>query len=225
MAEFQAMQLQGALLESLAGDIQLEDFVRTGSSIVVEGVIQGTRWEKITLSSNNPLHREDTRVMEAPFRYPIVCRRSGPRILVMSIARDIVDHFASMYRGVGRVLPLKRVSITIDALVKELVSRPTEYSLGFVHARVPAFGASLRSVSFYGDDLADASIFRDNVSLMVFFICGLKSAIAGQEVVRLGSDGTVSFNMGSPRRLLEVEKVLTFLRQYGYLESDLLKPD
>ena len=97
-----------------------------------------------------------------------------------------------------------------------------DYALSFAHATTPAFGTSLRAISFYGDDLAEASLFRDQIGLMVFFTCGLREAAGGSEVVRLGAEGGISFFLTEARRVLEVEKTLTFLRPEGYLASEIL---
>lgn len=112
--------------------------------------------------------------------------------------------------------------ISVDQLVKSLTQRPTTYVVSFAHARVPAFGAVLRAISFYGDDIGDASLFRQQLDLMVFYTCGLREARGGSEIVRLGSDGSISFYLHSPSKVLEVEEVLRFLRASGYLTTDIV---
>lgn len=89
------------------------------------------------------------------------------------------------------------------------------------YARVAAFGAALRNISFYDDDLGEASLFRENMHLLNVFVCGLRHTEEGSEVVRLGSDGSISFNMQSPSKVVEVEEVLRFLRQEGYLSTEI----
>jgi hypothetical protein len=120
---------------------------------------------------------------------------------------------------------MRRVSISVDSLVRELVERPTRYCLSFVYARVPAFGAALRTVSFFGDDLGEASFFRDNVQLINVFVCGLRRTEGGSEVLRLTSDGRISFNLLSADHVLAVEGVLRFLRQQDYLKADFWQND
>ena len=114
---------------------------------------------------------------------------------------------------------LQRVPIAVDSLVKDLTVHPTVYAMSFVHARVPAFGTSLRAISFYGEDLADASLFRESASLMNFYTCGLRSVNGGGEIVRLGSDGTISFYMRGSEDVQAVEEALHFLRSHGYLKE------
>jgi hypothetical protein len=141
--------------------------------------------------------------------------------LLLSVGRPVVEHILKDELDPVLGPGLRRVSIAVDSLVKKIAVRPTSYVLSFVHARVPAFGASLRSVSFYGDDLAEASIFREQMNFLVFFICGLRQATGGGEIVRLAGDGGVSFLLTDPpeEKVREVEEVLKFLRKYDYLES------
>ena len=212
--------LSGLLLDWPARAIQRADILRN-EGVRFEAKIEGSAWERFTFASKKPLHGEDPSVAGPPYHYPIVARRSGSRILVLSLTRQIVEHLLDF--ELHRVIspPLRRVSIAVDQLVKNLAERPTSYALSFAHARVPAFGASLRAVSFYGEDLAEASLFREQLSLLVFFICGLREAKGGNEIVRLGGDGFVSFAYSGPRRVTEVEQTLAFLRAEGYLSTEI----
>ena len=164
-----------------------------------------------------PLRGEDTDNTPGPFRYLLVCRRSGPRVLLLSLNRQIVDHVLKEVLNRLFVPALHPVPIAVDTLVKNLTLHPRVYALSFVHARVPAFGTSLRAVSFYGEDLAEASLFRENASLMNFFTCGLRRAHGGNEILRVGNDGTISFYMRGSDDVLDVEEALRFLREQGCL--------
>jgi hypothetical protein len=208
----------GLLLEWPPRAIQRTDLEQL-RDFSFSGAIAGTNWELFWFRSDKALRPEDR---PGPYRYPILCRRSGSRILMLSVARQVVEHL--MESELERVFSprLRRVSIAVDGLVKAMADKPTAYSLSFAHARVPAFGSSLRALSFYGDDLAEASLFRERIGLMVFFTCGLREAAGGSEIVRLGADGTISFFMAESHRVLEVEKALGFLRHEGYLTSDVL---
>jgi hypothetical protein len=213
--------LNGLLVESRFESIgrkQVEDC--PGISFKEE--LPDSRWEEYVFTSPDALHQEDTRLTPGPFKYPLVLRRSGARMLIMSISRKIVEHILSNnFLSIFSPRP-HFITIGVDRLVKTTIQQPTEYALSFVHARLPAFGASLRSVSFYGDDLGDASIFRENIKYMTCFVCGLRKASGGTEIVRLGTDGFISFYMTSPARVLEVEEVLSFLREKGYLSTHIL---
>ncbi len=186
------------------------------------GTSPGSKWEQYVYDSPKALRGENADTSNPPYRYEVFCRRSGSRILVLSLSRQVVEHV--LREEFDRLFSpnLRRVSIGVQDLVKNIASNPTIYLLSFVHARVPGFGASLRSVSFYGEDLAEASLFKDHLELMVFFTCGLREATGGSEIVRLGGDGTVSFLWkNEPRRFLEVEEALRFLRRNGFLTTEI----
>jgi hypothetical protein len=212
--------LSGLLLELPSRPIQRADIADL-RGLSYQGKIGSSAWENFTFKSQVALHHEDVTASNPPYTYPVICRRSGTRLLALSIGREVIEYLMAERMGALSDLRMRRVSIGVDQLVKNLADRPTDYALSFAHARAPAFGASLRSLSFYGDDLAEAALFRDHLSLMVFFTCGIREAHGGAEVLRLGHDGAISFQYTSQRRILEVERVLTFLREQGYFASDL----
>jgi hypothetical protein len=218
--------LSGLLLEWPVRAIQRADLEQC-RQLRFQDLVGNSKWEKYVYTSHEALRNEDSFGASPPFQYEIICRRSGPRILILSEGRSIVEHLVK--DNLDEVLPpgLRRVSIAVQELVTAITARPTLYVLSFVHARVPAFGAALRSVSLYGDDLAEASLFRDQLPLLIFFICGLRRATGGSEIVRLGADGTISFRFTDPRdeRIREVEEILRFLRSERYLVTDIWPDD
>lgn len=177
-----------------------------------------TRWELYTYDSAIPLRGEDIGD-SGGFKYSIVCRRSGSRLLILSTGREVIEYLlANVF---NKALPsLHPVHIAVDSLVKSITLHPAAYVLSFAHARLPAYGANLRSVSFYGDDLANATFFNERLALMTFFTCGLRHAVGGPEIIRVGTEGTVSFIPTDAKRMLDVEKALRFLRDDGYLDVD-----
>jgi hypothetical protein len=218
--------LSGLLLDWPVRSIQRADLEQYGHLRFLSE-IGGSKWEKYLYASPTPLRNEDRLGASAPFEYEIICRRSGSRILVLSEGRNIVEHLVKDGLDLMLAPGLRKVSIAVQELVNAIAARPTLYVLSFVHARVPAFGASLRSVSFYGDDLAEASLFRDQMELLIFFVCGLRRATGGPEIVRLGADGAISFRLSSPveDRIREVEEILRFLRVEQYLVTDIWPND
>jgi hypothetical protein len=215
--------LSGLLLERPQEVIDRDDLA-SATRFHFKRLIAGSHWEEFEFTSHTALKGEDMYV-QGPYRYRLACRRSGSRLLLLASARSIAEHILDEVFRYTFVPNLRRIPISVDELVKALVQRPTIYALNFVHARVPAFGTSLRSISFYGDDLADASFFRDHVVLMNFFACGIRHAVGGPEVVRLTADGGISFFAAGETRYGEVEQVLRFLRQEGYLQSDIWEKD
>lgn len=221
-------EFHGLLLDAVTRPIERRQFSGF-PGISYDFCVPESGWEKYAYISQYPLLHEDDEGFSPPYEYPLLVRRSGPRVLVASVDRAVVEFLVSEGLGASGPAQLKRVQVAVDRLVNELVQRPPDYALFFAHARAPAFGASLRAVSFYGDDLAEASWFRDAVSVMTFHSCGLRNP-AGQELLRVWSDGRIALNTGDFEHaydglhLNEVEKVLTFLRDNKYLLSPQYAP-
>jgi hypothetical protein len=211
--------LSGFLLEWPGGHLRTEH-LRTSPGFTLNEKIGTTQWEQGTYSSQHALNGEQG--ISGPFRYEFICRRSGARLVLLSITKDVVDELIrSMSQAMSPVL--RKVPIDVDELVRQISKRPTKYVLSFVHARTPAFLSSLKAISFFGEDLGEASYFKDNIQFMNFSAGGLRLA-AGGEVIRLGGDGAVSFMYHEePKRLFEIEKALSYLRDNGYLLTDIIR--
>ena len=210
----------GFLVERLGSFITRDDLL-SSTNMKFIGEIDQSQWEELELYSEIPLRREDTELIKKPYIYPVISRRSGTRVILMSYTRKMIEHVLNVDLSDIFYPKPRYVPIAVDELVKSITRHPTIYTLSFVHARIPAFGTSLRSASFYGDDLGDASLFSENVALMNCFVCGLRPAKGGPEIVRLGTDGSISFYMTSPQKVREVENVLMYLRKEGYLSTQI----
>ena len=210
------MNLTGLVLENGSHLVQREHLLKC-TKLEFVNTLDVPRWEKYVYRSEVPLNREDTFNLKGPYTYPVVCRRSAKRFLLASNNRSIVEAMAQDLSNLVLPSGLNQTSISVDKLVRDLTEKPTTYVLSSVHARVPGFGVSLRAVSFYGDDVGEASLFRNNMLHTTFFACGLRLAAGGNELARLGSDGQISFLLTDPRRLMEVERILVFLRSNDYL--------
>jgi hypothetical protein len=220
-----AKNLSGLLLESPSGVIDRKD-LQACRRLKFFNTIGRTNWEVYSYNSPEPLRGEERNDTGAStFTYSIVCRRSGSRLLILSTGRLVVPYLLEHELNKVFTPHLRRVQIAVDLCVKAITTSPRDYALSFTHARVPAYGANLRSVSFYGDDLANATLFKDHLQLMTFFTCGLRLAVGGTEIVRLSTDGALSFILTDTNRVIEVEQVLHFLRSERYLDPDPSSPE
>lgn len=209
----------GVLLDWPARAIDKNDLLRC-PNLRLAGDVEKTKWERYEFRSEQPLLGEEIIGGDTYFSYPVLCRRSGHRLLLLSAGQRVVEHIVEREFDSLFVPHLRKVKIAVDQLVRGLTNKPTIYVLGYVHAKLPVFGALLRSASFYGDDLAEASLFRDNIGLMNFSTCGLRPAVGPNEIVRLNSDGSLYHVQPDPDRLIELEHVFRFLRESGYLSGD-----
>jgi|SRR5215213_4044748 len=185
-------------------------------SITFKCPISVRGWEEFELVSPKPLLDEEEG-REPPYLYKLVCRITGSQFLMLARGRKIVDYLWENDLRTIFGAQLRRVSIKVDELVKLIASSPDRYVLSTVYARVPAFGESLRAVSFYGDDIAEAELFRDNIRLLNCYTCGVRDVVGGAEIVRLGTDGYVYFNFTGLSSIRKVDKVLLFV-----IENDLM---
>lgn len=220
MDEHETYNLSGSLLEWPVQAVQRAQLEQC-EALKYKGTVGASRWEEFEFASEVPLRGEDETTIRGPFRYIVICRRSGARIAILSHNRRIVDRLTDRLVSEVFALRLRRVSIAVHSLVASLVERPTRFCLSFVYARVPAFGAALRNIAFYGDDLGEASLFRENIHLINVFVSGLRRTEGGSEILRLTSDGRISFNMSSADKVIEVEEVLGFLREEQYLSTEI----
>lgn len=208
-----ANNLSGLVLKSLT-DIASRQHLLLCNELKFQNTLGSSKWERYVYHSLIPLAMEDPSI-QGPYTYVIFCRRDHNQMILSSTVRSVVDVLVDRLFELGS--PLRRVLIQVDRLVRELTEHPMNYVLSSVHARVPAFGTSLRAISFYGDDVGEASLFRDNMSLASFYVCGIRLAAGGSELARFGSDGMISFLLTSPDRLQEVNSVFSFLRKNNYI--------
>jgi len=174
------------------------------------------RWERYALDSP-PIFGEEVED-GATVNYQVIARRSGGKMILVGVA-GLVEHVVDKGH-LARIRPaLRRVPVAVDALIRDIAERPGDFAISYAHGRSPGFGARMRSVSYYGDDISEASLFRESLPLLVFSTCGLRRVARGSEIMKFGSDGSVSFRLDSRRRASEVERVLSYLRDNGYLRA------
>jgi hypothetical protein len=210
-------QLQGYLLSAAPQDLKRET-VLSSPHVQFVREIESTRWDEYRFLSRTALHGEEQLPFGDQFEYFVLVRRSGPRALVMAEYSEVLDVILQQERAVESGVRLRRVRIAVDGLAKHIARKPGRYLLSRVDALVPAYGQSLRSVSFYGDDVGEAALFRDHLDHLQIYACGLRETTTRSEVLRLTNRGVVSFRYTGIRRIVEVEKVLGFVRNEGFLD-------
>lgn len=215
-----ATLLSGSVLEWAVRPIEREDICAQDNISFVRSV-GTTQWEQFVYASPIPL-RERDEDGSAPFDYPFFCRRSGKRLALLGQTYEISKAIEDDLIRKTFVLRMRRVTIAVDSLVKSLVEKPTVYSLSYAYARAPAYGTALKNVIFYGEDLGNAGIFRKIIPLLTFASCGLRRASGGTQLLKISSSGKLSFTLRNDSTLVEIERVLGYLRDNGYLKGALL---
>lgn len=173
-------------------------------------------WTTIMTKSEKPLIGE-TEEQPPPYHYHFLFRRSSfaDRFLLLTSHLDLIDHFIEC---IGWKALIVTASIKVQDLVKDMTEKPTHYCLGAVQARVDGYGRSLRSMSLYGMDLADAQLFRDILPKLVPYYVHLHDVRTGDEVIRVGNQGKIKFTYNGKESLHEVDKALHYLSKHGYLQ-------
>lgn len=86
-----------------------------------------------------------------------------------------------------------------------------------VWAAVDGYGRALRTMSFVGDDLAEAQLFSSTLNSMSPYRVVLRDVKTGLEVISIGSNGEFSIYYRGAQHLAELDKLLRFLTRGGYI--------
>src|SRR5262245_33623304 len=87
--------LSGYIVVSPVGAVDRKMLISSAISFEEASALSGpllSRWEWFRFRSRLPLLREDLFGIQGPFDYPLVCRRSGPRLVILSSDRRVVEH-------------------------------------------------------------------------------------------------------------------------------------
>jgi hypothetical protein len=182
-------------------------------------LIERTRWLQIQFDAPEPLI--DASVEQPPYTYWLYYRQSARRAVLVGIKRIVVTRFLeSLSLAHGLRVP-ESVYVNVQALVSLICSKPGSYAATYVHARTSGFGSSVRSISFYGDDVTASSLFREYASALLPHTCGLRDVYANRtqtsEALRVSTEGKVSFYGNAASELLAAEKALGYLNRFGFL--------
>ena len=173
-------------------------------------------WQSLELTTERSLGYEDPSLFGAGnYKYRVLSRSGlAPRFMMVATAHDVITHVLKESSLVGRV---STPNVNVAKLVRDLSSTPDTYSLGTVYARVDGYGQSLRSVVMYGDDLADARLFRDVLPRIAPYRVSLRHVLTKNELFTIGARGDVGFHCRGPESLDDVDKALTFLSTRNYM--------
>jgi hypothetical protein len=227
--------LAGYLVSSSDSDIELtrEAFIQCDSISFLEE--HPRHWEWLDFHSDIELdgeQRPNINTLSAvtaigsgarKFTYLLGCRRSGSRALLLGSNSKVVEAFLKTCgSSVGSgLLP---VEIGVDKLVRNIVASGGPYRLSHVYCKAYGFGGTLKSASFWGEDLAAAQPIRQLINNLNFSSCGLRPLAEAVEILRIGSNGHVSFVAPSDvdtrsRRLQDVIEALAFVSNASLMRT------
>src|SRR5579862_4622838 len=90
--------------------------------------VSSTKWIEYRYHSPVPLQGE-AQFGLAGFDYRVLCRHSGPRLLLLSEGKEVVDVLVDQEIVPALGAPLRRVRIPVDDLAKSLAAEPGEFVL------------------------------------------------------------------------------------------------
>lgn len=181
--------------------------------------IDRTEWFQMQYVSSEPLI--DPAVEQPPYNYWIYYRQSARRAVVVSAKRTIVERFLQSLSAAHGIGAPESVFVNVQGLVSHICAKPGSYAATYVHARTSGLGSSLRSLSFYGDDVTGSSLFREYAAALLPHTCGLRDVYANRaltsEALRVSTEGKVSFYGHAAGELLAAERALGYLNKFGFL--------
>lgn len=128
-----------------------------------------------------------------PVSYPFLLRESSDRFILLSTHHSVVQAFLRAC-GVESVIEYPRVNIVqlVSAVTSTTQAEGRSYRLGAVFAAAEGYGRSLKTVAFWGDDLGDASLFREISPKLAPFRAAVRDVRSDREIASIGSGGEVS---------------------------------
>lgn len=187
-------------------------------------LVEGTKWSRFWIAFDRALSAGDEPHPDGGFRYPFLCRMSDDRYILVSTDSSHVERLLEL-SGVAGYVDAPRIHV--DKATRELVSPPHDaqgrmpgrrYTLGAVYGAVEGYARALRNVSFFGDDIADAALFRQALDQISVTRLTLRDPRSEREVLSVNSTGGLDFHFRGGAHLNAIDAVTVFFRLNGYIE-------
>lgn len=191
---------------------------------VAVSAIEGTRWSSFWFPFTRPLSVSDEPQEDGLFRYPFLCRVAGDRYILASTDSD---HVEALLERTGIAGHVDAPRIHVDRATRELVFPPADaqgnspgrkYTLGAVYGAVEGYARALRNVSFFGDDIAEAALFRYALEQISVTRLTLRDPSTDRELISLNTTGGLDFHFKGAKHLNAIDSLTAFFRANGYIE-------
>lgn len=186
--------------------------------------IDGTRWMGFWMPFERALSLGDEPQEDGLFRYPFLCRASDDRYILASTDSDHVD---ALLERIGIAGHVDAPRIQVDRAARELVFPPADaqghapgrkYTIGAVYGAVEGYARALRNVSFFGDDIAEAALFRHSLEQISVTRLTLRDPSTDRELISLNTTGGLDFHFKGAKHLNAIDGLTSFFRANGYIE-------
>lgn len=186
--------------------------------------IDGTRWSYFWLSFDRALSAGDQPQADGVYHYPCLSREAEDRYILASTDSSVVDH---LFEQTGTAGLVDSPRIHVDRAARDLVFPPPDaegqtpgrrYTLGAVYGAVEGYARALRNVSFFGDDIAEAELFRYALKQMSVTRLTLRDPNTDRELISLNTTGGLDFHFRGSKHLNSIDALTAFFRSSGYIE-------
>jgi hypothetical protein len=188
-------------------------------------LVTGCKWQTFSIETKSPLTSTSVETnAEGSFFYPFLARVSGDRIILVAREAALIDQIFEISSVSGHV---DSPRILIDKAVRDLVfpaggtsvsAVGRKYTIGSIYAAVEGYARALRSISLFGDDLAEAELFRYALKQMSVHRAGIRDPATDKELMSVSSNGGVDFHYKGVSHLNAIDALTSFMRVNGYIE-------
>lgn len=229
-------RLSGYLLANTSGqNVLLSDFeaARTATGLPrLQHVGQNFNiksWEDFDLITNDALADEDGSAASKPYRYRVSIVRGYSKLIVLAYRRKISDYLVANVLDRLFTPKLRRVPIMLANLIQHCTEPTSTYRITSLVGRHAGPGRQVRTMSLYGEDVTDSTIFREHGDRFNFYSCGLGRRLFDGlprlsphddgEIGRIGNEGFLSADVTDAARATELLLALRFLVRQHWVES------
>lgn len=179
-------------------------------------------WRIMEYNSARPLLNEPEIGREF-YTYPFLIRESQDRFILLSHDEVLVSEIIN--KPVLANL-LQRPKINIADLVRDIVSplgqNGRKYLMSGAWAAVDGQGKRLKTLSFFGDDLAESELFCSLLKMETPCVVSpyrvvLRDIKTKAEIVSVGSNGELSIYLRGTQHLAALDELMKFLTRSGYV--------
>ena len=189
---------------------------------------ESKHWEEFELLSPIPLADEPEGLREG-YTYQLFVVRGFAKVILLAARRKMVDYAMTQILD-RQVSPnLRKVAIHVDRMIEFCRQSDSEFLVTSLHGRFAGPSTNLRSVSLYGDDVTQSSLYVEQHGLFNFHSGGLGRRLFkglprvshqdDGEIVRISTDGFLNLNLNSRSRAQELTRVVSFVMANRWVDD------
>jgi hypothetical protein len=185
------------------------------------------RWDEYRLHSTRPLADEPHGQPDYPYQVYLV--RGFGKLVILAMTRKIVDFTLSQILDRTIFPNLQKVSVFVDQMIEFCRKPESPFLVTSLHGRFAGPSPHLKSISLYGDDVTQSSLYEEQRLLFNFHSGGVGRRLYDglprlrseeeREIVRISGSGAVSLNLTTRRRAKELLEVVNFVVTHRWVEE------